>query len=127
MRNDLAVQAGIPRKLDKVWGSSIDDLAQAYKMDGATLVPKPSKTGTSGKAQAFTVEGHPTIKEVQYHPGGGRHDGEYYKFTYKDGTEVRVIDSSTGFKPGTITSYQQYYDKQGSRLKYEAGEWKNWE
>ncbi|OIN07149.1 hypothetical protein BFN10_17490 [Pseudomonas extremorientalis] len=33
----------------------------------------------------------------------------------------------TGFKPGTITSYQQYYDKQGSRLKYEAGEWKNWE
>ncbi|WAC45800.1 hemagglutinin repeat-containing protein [Pseudomonas sp. SL4(2022)] len=126
LRNDLAVQAGIPRSLDKVWGSSIDDLVQAYKMDGAKLVPKPPKPGTSGNAQAFTVEGHPAIKEVQYHSGGGRHDAEYYKFTYKDGTEVRVIDSSAGFKPGTITKYQQYYDKQGNRLKYEAGQWKAW-
>lgn len=73
------------------------------------------------------MEGHPAIKEVQYHSGGGRHEAEYYKFTYKDGTEVRVIDSSAGFKPGTITKYQQYYDKQGSRLKYEAGQWKAWE
>jgi filamentous hemagglutinin len=70
------VQAGIPRKLDKVWGSSIDDLVQAYKMDGAKLVPKASKNGTSGKAQAFVVEGHPTIKKVQYHSGGGRYDLE---------------------------------------------------
>lgn len=120
------MQAGIPRSLDKVWGSSIEDLVQAYKMDGAKLVPKPPKPGTSGNAQAFTVEGHPAIKEVQYHSGGGRHDAEYYKFTYKDGTEVRVIDSSAGFKPGKITKYQQYYDKQGNRLKYEAGQWKAW-
>lgn len=77
MRNDLAVQAGIPRSLDKVWGSSIDYLVQAYKMDGAKLVPKPDKPGTSGNAKAFTVEGHPEIKEVQYHPGGGQHDAEY--------------------------------------------------
>lgn len=127
LRNDLAMQAGIPRSLDKVWGSSIDDLAQAYRMDGAKLVPKPPKPETSGNAQAFTVEGHPTIKEVQYHSGGGRHDAEYYKFTYRDGTEVRVIDSGSGFKPGTITKYQQYYDKQGNRLKYDAGQWKAWE
>lgn len=45
-------------------------------MDGAKLVPKPPKPGTSGNAQAFTVEGHPAIKEVQYHSGGGRHDAE---------------------------------------------------
>lgn len=71
LRNDFAVQAGIPRSLDKVWGSSIDDLVQAYKMGGAKLVPKPPKLGT-------------------------------------------------------ITKYQQYYDKQGNRLKYEAGQWKAW-
>ncbi len=127
LRNDLAAQAGIPRSLDKVWGASVDDLAQAYKMDGATLVPKPALSGTSGKAQAFTVEGHPTIKEVQVHPGGGTHGAPYYKFTYKDGVEVRVIDSASGFKPGTITSAQQYFDTTGNRLRYEAGQWKSWE
>ncbi|VTS60472.1 Hemolysin precursor [Streptococcus dysgalactiae subsp. equisimilis] len=127
LRNDLAAQAGIPRSLDKVWGASVDDLAQAYKMDGATLVPKPALSGTSGKAQAFTVEGHPTIKEVQVHPGGGTHGAPYYKFTYKDGVEVRVIDPASGFKPGTITSAQQYFDTAGNRLRYEAGQWKSWE
>ncbi|MBU2324658.1 MAG: hemagglutinin repeat-containing protein, partial [Gammaproteobacteria bacterium] len=127
LRNDLAAQAGIPRSLDKVWGASVDDLAQAYKMDGATLVPKPALSGTSGKAQAFTVEGHPTMKEVQVHPGGGTHGAPYYKFTYKDGAEVRVIDPASGFKPGTITSVQQYFDTAGNRLRYEAGQWKLWE
>ncbi|MFD1698277.1 DUF637 domain-containing protein [Halopseudomonas phragmitis] len=127
LRNDLAAQAGIPRSLDKVWGASVDDLAQAYKMDGATLVPKPALSGTSGKAQAFTVEGHPTIKEVQVHPGGGTHGAPYYKFTYKDGVEARVIDPASGFKPGTITSTQQYFDTTGNRLRYEDGQWKSWE
>ncbi|WP_232539756.1 hemagglutinin repeat-containing protein [Pseudomonas chlororaphis] len=127
LREDLAVQAGIPRSLDKVWGSSIDDLIRAYKMDGATLSPS-IRSGTSGRAQAYTVEGHPVISEIQYHPGGGRHkSGEYYKFTYKDGTEVRVIDPASGFKSGTITSYQKYYDPKGNRLKYEAGKWSAWE
>ncbi|WP_312595101.1 hypothetical protein [Stutzerimonas nitrititolerans] len=96
-------------------------------MDGATLVSKPVLSGTSGKAQAFTVEGHPTIKEVQVHPGGGTHGAPYYKFTYKDGAEVRVIDPSSGFKPGTITSTQQYFDTAGNRLRYESGQWKPWE
>ncbi|MCJ7957688.1 MAG: hypothetical protein MUW57_14340 [Pseudomonas sp.] len=96
-------------------------------MDGATLTPS-IRSGTSGKAQAYTVEGHPKISEIQYHPGGGKHQaGEYYKFTYKDGLEVRVIDPASGFKSGTITSYQRYYDPKGNRLKYEAGKWSAWE
>ncbi|WP_223114022.1 hypothetical protein [Pseudomonas syringae] len=33
---------------------------------------------------------------------------------------------SPDFRSGTITRYQQYYDTQGNRLKYEAGEWKGW-
>ncbi len=128
LRNDLASQAGIPRSLDQVWGSSLEDLAQAYKMDGATLVPVPPRPGSSGNAQVLKIEGHPTMKEVQYHPGGGVHgEAPYYKFTYKDGTEVRVIDPTQKFNPGTITKYQQYFDPQGNRLKYEGGEWKLWQ
>ncbi|MCU1752421.1 hemagglutinin repeat-containing protein [Pseudomonas sp. 6D_7.1_Bac1] len=127
LRLKLAIEAGIPRSLDKVWGASVDDFVQAYKMDGATLTPKPPRPGTSGKAEAYIVEGHPEISEFQYHPGNGVHgSGEYYKFTYKDGMEVRVIDSSSDFSPGTITKYQQYFDKDGSRLKYIGSKWLAW-
>ncbi|WP_157062731.1 hypothetical protein [Pseudomonas sp. Q12-87] len=77
--------------------------------------------------EAFVVEGHPEISEFQYHPGSGVHGGgEYYKFTYKDGLEIRVIDSSSDFSPGTITKYQQYFDRDGSRLKYIGGKWQAW-
>jgi filamentous hemagglutinin len=127
LRLKLAIEAGIPRTLDQVWGATVDDFIQAYKMDGATLTRKPPKPGTSGKAEAYLVEGHPEISEFQYHPGSGTHgSGEYYKFVYKDGLEVRVIDSSSGFSPGTITKYQQYFDRNGSRLKYIGGKWLPW-
>ncbi len=67
------------------------------------------------------------IKEIQYSPGGGVHGvGEYYKFTYNDGLEVRIVDPSPEFKPGTITRNQQYYDTKGNRLKYEGGKWLPW-
>lgn len=86
----------------------------------------------AGKAQVFNVEGHPTVKEVEFHPGGGTHgDSPYYKLvsTEKMGNkniEIRVIDPSPDFSPGTITRYQQYYNTQGNRLKYEGGVWKHW-
>lgn len=127
LREELAAQAGIPRSLDQVWGASLDDLAEAYKMDGATVTRKPPRAGSSGNAQIYIVEGHQMIKEIQYSPGGGVHGvGEYYKFTYKDGLEVRIVDPSPEFKPGTITRNQQYYDTKGNRLKYEGGHWLPW-
>ncbi|WP_225919920.1 DUF637 domain-containing protein [Pseudomonas zeae] len=136
LRDDLAAQAGIPRNIaespSSMWGKSIDDIKQALTLDGASLTPKPPLAGTSGKAQVFNVEGHPAIKEVEFHPGGGTHgDSPYYKLvsTEKIGNknlEIRVIDPSPDFSPGTITRYQQYYDTQGNRLKYEGGEWKGW-
>ncbi|QRY82342.1 DUF637 domain-containing protein [Pseudomonas sp. PDNC002] len=132
LRDDLAAQAGIPRNIvespSSMWGKSIDDIKQSLTLDGATLTPKPARSGSSGKAQVFTVEGHPAIKEVEYHPGGGVHgDTSYYKFIRNDGVEVRVINPSPDFSPGTITRYQQYFDTQGNRLKYEGGQWKVWE
>ncbi|WP_445178656.1 hypothetical protein [Pseudomonas sp. McL0111] len=136
LRDDLAIQAGIPRNIaespSSMWGKSIDDIKQSLTLDGASVTPKAPLAGTSGKAQVFNVEGHPTIKEVEFHPGGGTHgDSPYYKLvsTEKIGNkniEIRVIDPSPDFSPGTITRYQQYYDTQGNRLKYEGGEWKGW-
>ena len=136
LRDDLAAQAGIPRNIaelpSSMWGKSIDDIKQSLMLDGASLTPKPPLAGTSGKEQVFNVEGHPTIKEVEFHPGGGTHgDSPYYKLvtTEKIGAkniEIRVIDPSPDFRPGTITRYQQYYDAQGNPLKYEGGEWKGW-
>ncbi|WP_345774693.1 DUF637 domain-containing protein [Pseudomonas sp. FJ2-5-13] len=132
LKNDLAAQAGIPRdivgKPSSIWGKSIDDVKQSLVLDGATVIPKPALSGTSGKAQAYTVEGHASVKEVQYHPGGGTHgSGDYYKLGLKDGTEIRVIDPSIRFSPGTITKNQKYFDPNGVRLKYEGGQWKPWE
>ncbi|WP_230151234.1 hypothetical protein [Pseudomonas brassicacearum] len=115
-----------------MWGKSIDDIKQSLMLDGASLTPKAPLAGTSGKAQVFNVEGHSKIKEVEFHPGGGTHgDSPYYKLvsTEKVGNknvEIRVISSSPDFSPVTITRYQQYYDTQGNRLKYEGGEWKGW-
>lgn len=136
LRDDLAAQAGIPRNIaespSSMWGKSIDDIKQSLTLDGASLTPKAPLAGTSGKAQVFNVEGHPTIKEVEFHPGGGTHgDSPYYKLVSVEkvgnkNIEIRVIDPSPDFSPGTITRYQQYYDTQGNRLKYEGGEWKGW-
>lgn len=136
LKDDLAAQAGIPRNIaespSSMWGKSIDEIKQSLTLDGASLTPKAPLAGTSGKAQVFIVEGHPAIKEVEFHPGGGTHgDSPYYRLvsTEKIGNkniEIRVIDPSPDFSPGTITRYQQYYDTQGNRLKYEGGEWKGW-
>ncbi|WHS61092.1 hemagglutinin repeat-containing protein [Pseudomonas sp. G2-4] len=136
LKDDLAAQAGIPRNIaespSSMWGKSIDDIKQSLMLDGASLTPKPPLAGTSGKAQVFNVEGHSQIKEVEFHPGGGTHgDSPYYKLvtTEKIGAknvEIRIIHPSPDFRPGTITRYQQYYDTQGNRLKYEGGEWKGW-
>ncbi|WDG53562.1 filamentous hemagglutinin N-terminal domain-containing protein [Pseudomonas chlororaphis] len=137
LKNDLAAQAGIPRNMaespSSMWGKSIDDIKQSLVLEGATLTPKAPLAGTSGKAQVFIVEGHPAMKEIEYHPGGGTHgDSPYYKFVSTDkignkNIEVRVMDPSPDFSPGTITRYQKYYDTQGRRLKYEGGQWKVWE
>jgi hypothetical protein len=130
LRDNLAEQAGVPRNIaespSSMWGKSVEDIKQSLTLDGATLTSKPAPSGTSGKAQTFTVEGHATVAEVQIHPGGGIHGAPYYKLTYRDGIEVRVIDPTSGFRPGTVANYQQYFDTAGNRLIYEAGQWKPW-
>lgn len=106
MREDLARQAGIPRDLDNVWGSSLDDLKLTYTMDGYSVADKAAKAGSSGNAQIFKIEGHPFMSEVQYSPSTldltpllqSKHMGEYYKFTLNDGSKIKIVDP-TSYRP----------------------------
>ena len=102
LREDLAQQAGIPRSLNNVWGSTLDDLKASYQMDGWTVIDKAPKTGSSGNAQVFSVDAPaggdtPVVKQVQYSPASdvSTHSGEYYKFSYTDGTTVKIINPDT--------------------------------
>ncbi|MBX8497021.1 hypothetical protein K5D67_19195, partial [Pseudomonas cichorii] len=135
LREDLAAQAGIPRNMVEapanVWGKSIDDIQQSFKMDGAKLTYVPPKTGTSGNAQVYKVEGGTTgIKEIQYSPSTvdapvkSVHVGEYYKITYVDGSKAKVIDPATyrptfqGPSKPIYDANTTYLNPQGQKVKF---------
>ncbi|MCU1731806.1 MULTISPECIES: hypothetical protein [unclassified Pseudomonas] len=114
-----------------VWGKSIDDIQQSFKMDGAKLTYVPPKTGTSGNAQVYKVEGGTTgIKEIQYSPSTvdasvkSVHVGEYYKITYVDGSKAKVIDPATyrptfqGPSKPIYDANTTYLNPQGQKVKF---------
>jgi filamentous hemagglutinin len=101
----LAKRAGIPEDIDlnspsNVWGLNFKDLKTHYELKGYEAVIKPARASSSGKSQIFQLKNHKELSEVQYHPGGGVHEGSYYKFTYKNKTEVKIIDPTT-YNPRT--------------------------
>ena len=132
LREDLAAQANIPRNIVEnpsgIWGSSIDQLKQSFEMDGATVTPISPRSSSSGFAEVFNVDNSATgIKQIERHPGGGAHgDALYYKIVKSDGSEIRIIDTSKTFNPGTITSKQTYLNSIGQKLKYENSAWGIW-
>lgn len=91
-------------------------------MDGAVLELSKANSKQSGKAIAYNVKQSASgIKQVQYHPGNGIHEGDqYYKIVKSDGTEIRIFDpvKDKDFKPGTITSKQIYMNQKGQVLQY---------
>ncbi|MDB0573847.1 hypothetical protein LBW59_24175, partial [Ralstonia solanacearum] len=125
LREGLARLAGIPRSLNNVWGSSLNDLKDAYQMDGRTVVDKPARSSSSGNAQIFTVdapkEGAAVVKEVQYSPESdvSQHGGQYYKFTYTDGSKVKVINPDTYNISGWPEKNTTFYDPAGNRIVYD--------
>jgi Hemagglutinin repeat len=98
LRNDLSIQAGVPTSTTNVWGASLDDLKQAFNTGGATITPGSARASSSGNSQILNVEGSSTgVVQVQYSPASAQssHGGQYYKFTYVDGAELKVIDPAT--------------------------------
>jgi len=134
LREDLAKLANIPRNIDSqpanIWGKSLQDIKYSFEMDGALLTSVPPKSGTSGLAQVYRVDKSATgIKEIEYHPGGGQHSKSgdmYYKMVMNDGTQIRIIDPNSSFKPGTIAPNQIYLNQNGQKLKYQSGKWEIW-
>ncbi|WP_207921042.1 hypothetical protein, partial [Burkholderia pyrrocinia] len=116
---------GIPRSLSNVWGSSLDDLKASYAMDGRTVTDKPPRASSSGNAQIFSVDapsdGSVVVKQVQYSPPSAEsvHGGQYYKFTYTDGSTVKVIDPSTYKVTGWPESNTTFYDQAGKKINFD--------
>ncbi len=126
LKEQLAQQAGIPRDIvnnpASLSGKTVDQIKQSFEMDGAVLELSKANSKQSGKAIAYNVKQSASgIKQVQYHPGNGIHEGDqYYKIVKTDGTEIRIFDpvKDKDFKPGTITSKQIYMNQQGQVLQY---------
>lgn len=126
LKRDLARQAKIPdhidlNKPDNVWGMTGEDLLTYYRLQGFDGVRSSAGKGHSGKAFVYSLQGHPEIQEVEYHPGGGRHEGSYYKFLRHDRSEVKVIDES--YVPLTIKPRLGFFDQYGRRLRRDGKSW----
>jgi filamentous hemagglutinin len=137
LREDLARQAGIPRGLDNVWGADLADLKASYKMDRWAVTDKAPRVNSSGNAQVFTVDGPAdgsvAVKQVQFSPSTegmsvqSQHVGQYYKFSYTDGSTVKVIDPSSYVVKGWPESNTTFYNQTGTRIIYDPASktWKN--
>jgi hypothetical protein len=134
LREDLAAQSGIPREIKDVWGTSIDDLKQSFKMDGATITPISPRASSSGNAQIFKVEGSADVAQIQYSPATtdplATHQGQYYKITFTDDSQAKIIDPNTykvqfggaGNTP-TLDKNTIFYNPQGKQINFINGKW----
>ncbi|VVO90308.1 hypothetical protein PS903_02249 [Pseudomonas fluorescens] len=128
LRNDLANQAGIPRSLDTVWNSTIDQLAQRFEMDGASVTRGEPKSKSSGNAQIVEIGNSITgVKKIQHSPSTVKnvvkstHIGEYYKFTYNDGSKIKIVDPN-GYRLKFSPDFKPIYDKNTTYLNPEGEE-----
>lgn len=126
LKRDLARQAKIPdhidlSKPDNVWGMTGEDLLTYYRLQGFDGTRRQPGKGQSGKAFVYVLQGHPELHEVEYHPGGGRHRAEYYKFLRHDGFEVKIINER--YVPRTIKSGTAFFDANGRGLSWDGEIW----
>jgi len=126
-KEQLGRQAGFPDYIDPfrpvgVWGMDGKDLLAYYRRRGFDGVIDPPKANTSGLAQHVSLTGHPTIEAVQYHPGGGVHSDQYYKFEMKSGIEVKIINPA-GYVPRSIKPGSIFFDKTGQEIIYKNRNW----
>lgn len=106
----LTTEAGNPHAADKraavdsiltepesLWGRSADEIATTIKEAGFDAKVRQSTRG-SARAQIVEVSRHPEITQIQVHPGGGRHEGAYYKVSTNTKGKIKVVDPDT-YKP----------------------------
>ncbi|WP_159565440.1 hemagglutinin repeat-containing protein [Budvicia diplopodorum] len=80
-----------------IWGRSVNSIVNDFNVAGYQVNVRQSSRG-SAQATIIEVRGHPTINQIQVHPGGGRHEGSYYKVSTTTQGIIKVVDPST-YKP----------------------------
>lgn len=95
--NSVNIATNFTKTPQAIWGRSTDDIAKDFKAAGYQVNVRQSSRG-SGQAVIIEVKGHPEISQIQYHPGGGRHGGSYYKVSTTTQGTMKVVDPST-YKP----------------------------
>lgn len=61
-----------------IWGRTAQDIADAFGTAGYSTTVRGSLRG-SRASTIVEISEHPSINQIQVHPGGGRHGGAYYK------------------------------------------------
>ncbi|MEY0474851.1 VENN motif pre-toxin domain-containing protein [Providencia huaxiensis] len=95
--NSVNIATNFTKAPQAIWGRSSDDIAKDFKTAGCEVNVRQSTRG-SGQVVIIEVKGHPEISQIQYHPGGGRHGGSYYKVSTTTQGTMKVVDPST-YKP----------------------------
>ncbi|QNP20854.1 hypothetical protein [Providencia rettgeri] len=95
--NSVNIATNFTKTPQAIWGRSTDDIAKDFKAAGYQVNVRQSSRG-SGQAVIIEVKGHPEISQIQYHSGGGRHGGSYYKVSTTTQGTMKVVDPST-YKP----------------------------
>jgi len=79
---------------EKIWGLTASQVASEFSSAGYSAEIVQSTRG-SGLARIIRIKGHPSISQIQVHPGGGRHLGAYYKISTTDQGIIKVVDKLT--------------------------------
>ena len=120
---------------DSNWGIDIfgldilDDIISSpssiWGKTSAELADQTSSKKGSQKAKIIKISGHSKVSQIQVHPGGGRHQGNYYKISTTSEGKIKVIDIET-YKADLDEKKTTYYDKEGNKgIFNNQGKWEN--
>ena len=77
-----------------IWGMTVEQIAEAFRKEGKKVVVEPSTKGSKRSTQV-RISGDNNVGNIQVHPGGGRHDGPYYKISTNQQGIIKVVDRNT--------------------------------
>ncbi|MEH2014449.1 eCIS core domain-containing protein [Nostoc sp.] len=110
MKAEQAVASKIPidieneEQLRSLWGSRSDIdkmerisvIVEMFKKSGykVTNIEESTRSSSSNPPMLFDIEGHPTIKKFEIHPGGGIHQAPYIRISTHKGM-IKVINKNS--------------------------------
>ena len=95
--SSVNIATSFSKSPQSIWGRSTNEIVKDFQSAGYQVNVRQSTRG-SEQAVIIEVKGHPEISQIQYHPGGGRHGGSYYKISTTTQGTVKVVDPVT-YKP----------------------------